>query len=162
MIEMMKELTPYTEWADAVFLNFWEKTSDARGDLELRKRWFHLVTMQTAGLAVLRNQESPPPGPDAPLPEFNELKKRSQENHQLLKEVVSKLQLNDVDRRIHVPWVPEPSFTMTVGELLIQAILHAQHHRGQNIARLRTLGSKPFFIEWIVWLMKGRPAAQWD
>jgi uncharacterized damage-inducible protein DinB len=162
MNELTKELINYQEWADAVFYKLWEKTPESHKDSELRKRWFHVTTMQNAALAVLKNEEPVELQPDAPIPELNTLKRRSRENHRGLNEFVSKLQPDRWERRIHVPWVPEPSFTMTVAELLTQIVMHTQHHRGQNVTRLIDLGGKPFFIEWIVWLQKGRPAARWD
>ena len=43
----------------------------------------------------------------------------------------------------------------------MQAAMHSHYHRGQNATRLRELGGVPPMTDFIVWLHKGQPAANW-
>jgi uncharacterized damage-inducible protein DinB len=43
------------------------------------------------------------------------------------------------------------------GALLLQALLHCQHHRGQNAARMRALGVAPPMTDYLIWNALGRP-----
>jgi uncharacterized damage-inducible protein DinB len=62
---------------------------------------------------------------------------------------------------IHMVWFTAPPLWITVAEALTQCVMHSQHHRGQNAARLRELGGEPPTTDYIVWLWKGRPAPAW-
>lgn len=55
-----------------------------------------------------------------------------------------------------------PAVTLpTIGDTVLQVTLHSQYHRGQANARLRAVGETPPMIDHIVWVWKGRPAANW-
>ena len=54
-----------------------------------------------------------------------------------------------------------PPLEITVEEALVQAVMHSQHHRGQNATRLRELGGEPPTTDFIVWLWQGRPEPAW-
>jgi uncharacterized damage-inducible protein DinB len=41
--------------------------------------------------------------------------------------------------------------------LLLQAITHSQHHRGQNASRMRQLGATPPMTDFVIWYALGRP-----
>jgi len=60
-----------------------------------------------------------------------------------------------------VPWFKDPPLSLTVAEALTQGAMHSQYHRGQNATRLRDLGGEPPTTDYIVWLWKGRPQADW-
>jgi uncharacterized damage-inducible protein DinB len=41
--------------------------------------------------------------------------------------------------------------------LLLQALMHSQHHRGQNASRMRELGVKPPMTDYVIWYAVGTP-----
>lgn len=59
------------------------------------------------------------------------------------------------------PWAPDTLHHITVADALVQVAMHTQHHRGQNISRLRQLGGKTVNVDWIIWLWKGKPEGRW-
>ena len=63
----------------------------------------------------------------------------------------------DLDRVISLPRGPKGPFEAPAGVLLLQAIMHGQHHRGQNAARMRELGVKPPPTDFVVWFAAGKP-----
>jgi uncharacterized damage-inducible protein DinB len=69
---------------------------------------------------------------------------------------------------IRLPWVPwiEKQFNTTLaattlGETILQVIIHTAHHRGQANARLRALGVEPPMVDYIAWLWRNRPKPVW-
>jgi uncharacterized damage-inducible protein DinB len=48
-----------------------------------------------------------------------------------------------------------------VAQALVQAAMHTQHHRGQCMTRLKDFGGEPVNVDWIIWLWKQKPEAQW-
>jgi uncharacterized damage-inducible protein DinB len=74
----------------------------------------------------------------------------------------------DLEREFRLPWAvhfeersKQPAAVHTLGESVLQVVLHTQHHRGQVAARLREAGGEPPTVDFIVWLWEGRLAASW-
>jgi uncharacterized damage-inducible protein DinB len=44
---------------------------------------------------------------------------------------------------------------------MLQVALHSVHHRAQVSMRLRELAAAPPQVDYIDWLWRGRPAAEW-
>ncbi len=49
-----------------------------------------------------------------------------------------------------------------VPEALVQVCLHTQHHRAQNMTRLKSLGVSPKNVDYIIWLWKQKPEGLWE
>jgi uncharacterized damage-inducible protein DinB len=62
---------------------------------------------------------------------------------------------------IEVPWFKPPA-RIEIRHALTQAAMHSHYHRGQNATRLRDLGGVPPTTDFIIWLVKGQPAATWE
>jgi uncharacterized damage-inducible protein DinB len=161
MIEYVKNLLIYQEWADAVFLRIWEKTPSALEDSEMLERWQHVVAVQKAFYDLLKSNDSKLPQADLAAP-YSELKEQSKTNHIQLKTLVSDLSDTKLDQKIEIGWLPEHPVVLTQMEALMQILLHTQHHRAQNMTRLKTLGGRRIVIDWITWIWKGKPEAQWQ
>ena len=77
-------------------------------------------------------------------------------------EFVAALSDDRLQARIELPFFEKvPTFTVSVGEALMQAMTHSQWHRGQNATRLRELGGEPPAVDLIIWYLKDRPPAAW-
>ncbi len=63
----------------------------------------------------------------------------------------------DLDKMIALPRGPNGPFEAPAGVLLLQALTHSQHHRGQNAARMRQLGATPPMTDFVIWYALGRP-----
>jgi uncharacterized damage-inducible protein DinB len=53
---------------------------------------------------------------------------------------------------------PKGPFEVPAGVLLLQALTHSQHHRGQNVSRMRQLGATPPMTDFVIWYALGRPS----
>jgi hypothetical protein len=58
-----------------------------------------------------------------------------------------------------LPRGPKGPFEAPAGALLLQALLHSQHHRGQDAARMRALAATPPMTDYLIWCGLGRPKA---
>lgn len=158
MLGPLKDLLGHHAWADAMFFHAWEKSTRVE-DEELRTRTDHLVTTQEAFLKVLKGD--PVAFPERPLPDFQQLKDRCEAGHQVFKALGHGLDAASLARTVRVPWFPEPPCLISVSDALLQVCLHSQHHRGQNMARLKAMGAAPKNVDYIIWLWKQRPEASW-
>lgn len=155
----LRDLMAYVEWANAVFFNAWGK-SPARDHEELRQRVGHIIGVQQAFLSLLRGEQPEGP-PGGPPPSFAELKTRAATCHADLRDFVDTLDSEGLSRTMHIPWFPDPPCVITVAEALGQVAMHTQHHRGQCMTRLKDFGGEPKNVDWIIWLWKQKPHAQW-
>lgn len=159
MIGPLKDLLGHQAWADAVFFRAWE-ASGALEDEDLRRRTDHLVMAQEAFLLVLKGDRVPPLD-GRPLPGFPDLKAHCEANHQVFRALGRGLDEPSLARTVRPPWFPEGSCEVSVSDVLLQVCLHSQHHRGQNMARLKALGAEPKNVDYIIWLWKQKPEARW-
>ena len=63
----------------------------------------------------------------------------------------------DLQKMITLPRGPKGPFEAPAGMLLLQAVMHSQHHRGQNASRMRQMGATPPMTDFIIWYALGRP-----
>jgi len=159
MIGPLKDLLGHHAWADAMFFHAWEK-SGLLEDEELRTRTDHMVSVQEGFLKVLKGD--PAPFPERPLPGFQALKDRCEASHQVFRALGLGLDEEALARTVRVPWFPDPPCVISVSDALLQVCLHSQHHRGQNMARLKALGAAPKNVDYIIWLWKQKPEARWS
>ena len=159
MTALLKDLLGHQAWADAMFFHAWGKSA-ALDDEDLRARTGHLVDVQEAFLAVLKG--GIPAVEVHPLPGFEALKTRCRAAHEAYRALGRTLDEASLDRVVRVPWFPDPPCLVTVAEALAQVCLHTQHHRAQNMTRLKALGAGPKNVDYIIWLWKQRPEARWD
>jgi uncharacterized damage-inducible protein DinB len=156
MIGPLNDLLGHQAWADAMFFRAWE-ASGALEDEDLRSRTDHLVTVQEAFLRVLKGDAVVLP--ERPLPVFQDLKARCEAAHQVFRALGRGLDEAALSRTVRVPWFPDPPCVVSVSDALLQVCLHSQHHRGQNMARLKALGASPKNVDYLIWLWKQKPAA---
>ena len=160
MLPFLRDLLAHAEWANAVFFHIWAK-SPARDHEELRRRMDHILTVQN-GFVTILGGGTPAWPPDGPPPSFDELRARAKTSHAGLRDFAAALGAEGLERRVRIPWFPDPPCEITVAEGLVQAALHTQHHRGQCMTRLKDFGGEPKNVDWIIWLWKQKPQARWD
>lgn len=99
--------------------------------------------------------------PDRPLPGLAELRQRCQAAHLVFGALGRGLDAASLERPLRIPWFPEPPCIISASEALLQVCLHTQHHRGQNLTRLKALGAQAIPVDYIIWLWKQKPEAKW-
>jgi uncharacterized damage-inducible protein DinB len=122
-------------------------------DAEIRKRLNHMVKAPKM-LIGLAGGETPDPVSMPDIESINELEFAMRE---VQAELVTALNSVDLQEMIALPRGPKGPFEAPVGVLLLQAITHSQHHRGQNASRMRQLGVTPPMTDFVIWYALGRP-----
>jgi uncharacterized damage-inducible protein DinB len=137
-----------------------ESFPQALEDKAIRERLLHIHLVQQAFLWLL--------GPrDAgftvkkieDFPNISDLKQYGRDGLRRMNDLVLRVDAS-LSEMIEVPWFRPPA-KITVRHALMQAAMHSHYHRGQNATRLRELGATPPTTDFIVWLHKGQPKAQW-
>ncbi|HEX9010069.1 MAG TPA: DinB family protein [Holophagaceae bacterium] len=159
MTSHLKDLLAHHAWADAVFFHAWG-ASAAQEDAELRTRVAHIVEVQEGFLKVLKGEALA--FHERPLPDFGELRLRCRASHEVYAALARTLDEVSLAQPVRIPWFPEPPCIISGADALMQVCLHTQHHRGQNMTRLKALGVAPKNVDYIIWLWKQKPEPRWD
>jgi uncharacterized damage-inducible protein DinB len=158
----LDELYAHQEWADAEHWRALEAHPAALADKAIRERLLHIHLVQHAffwmtnpvrtGFASKKIED---------FPSTANLKEYAREGLGDLSMLLKNTDQGRMEELIEIPWF-QPPLKISVRQALTQAAMHSHYHRGQNATRLRELGSTPPTTDFIVWLHKGKPAAQWE
>src|SRR5262249_31124184 len=118
--------------------------------------------VQSAFLKLLHGGDAPRPSLDTEPPEFSTILQNAMEMDHNWIEYMRTLQKQDLAKPLDAPWFVNRPLKPTFQETITQVIMHNQHHRAQNLARLRTFGGDRVIVDHIRWVMSGKPAANWD
>jgi uncharacterized damage-inducible protein DinB len=151
--EVLQEMERHQVWADAAHWQTIRENSTLREDAEMRTRLNHMLTTLKL-LTALARGETPDPSGMKEIDSIEELEAAMGKAHGDLAATLESANLNQM---IALPRGPKGPFEAPVGVLLVQAITHSQHHRGQNASRMRQLGAKPPMTDFIIWYALGRP-----
>ena len=151
--ELLKELALHQAWADAVHWKALREHGAALEDPEIRKRLNHMV-MATRMLTGLARGESPDPSAMKDIEAADQLEAALTEANAALLGAIETL---DLEKVVALPRGPKGPWEAPAGVLLLQAIMHGQHHRGQNASRMRQLGGAPPLTDYVIWCAFGRP-----
>jgi uncharacterized damage-inducible protein DinB len=163
MRDYLIDLYRHQEWADAELWRACESHAGALTDRALWHRLHHIHIVQRFFLAVARGENvhamkiTKPEDyvtPDA-------LKSEAKHSHRDAASFLDSSEPDALKRAVNIPWFKEPPLDLPLEQALLQAALHSHYHRGQNATRLRELGGVPPLTDYIVWLWKGRAAAEW-
>jgi uncharacterized damage-inducible protein DinB len=160
MQSFLRDLMAHADWANAVFFHAWGN-SPARDHEDLRRRVGHMIGVQQGFLSILRGQQPGGP-PGGPPPSFEDLKTHAETCHAGLRDFTATLEPEIMARTVRIPWFPDPPCVITIAQALVQVAMHAQHHRGQCMTRLKDFGGEPKNVDWIIWLWKQKPQGRWS
>jgi len=149
----LQELARYQRWADAEHWKTFRVHPALLEDDEIRKRLSHMVTASDM-LCALARGETPDRAALQSTLAGGELEGAMQKAGETLQRTLSAV---DPDSIVSLPRGPQGPFEAPSGALLLQALMHSQHHRGQNASRMRQLGITPPMTDWIIWYALGRP-----
>jgi uncharacterized damage-inducible protein DinB len=152
-VELLKELARYQLWADAEHWKALHGNDTLLGDKEIRKRLNHMV-LASEMLQALARGEMPDITKMTERESMEELETAMVRAYEELTEALASL---DPRKVIALPRGPKGPFEAPAGVVLLQALMHSQHHRGQNAARMRELGVKPPMTDYVLWYALGRP-----
>lgn len=150
--EILHDLARHQAWADAAHWKALHENAALMADPEIRTRLNHMVKAEKMLTALARGET-----PDAGAPAIESMDELESAMKTAQTDLVAALQSADVDKVIPLPRGPKGPFEAPVRFLILQALTHSQHHRGQNAARMRQLGVAPPMTDFIVWYALGQP-----
>jgi uncharacterized damage-inducible protein DinB len=151
--ELLQDLARHQAWADTAHWKALHENSTLMEDLEIRKRLNHMV-MALRMLTALAQGATPDPSGMKDIEPADQLEAAMGKANAELIEALNTL---DLERMITLPRGPQGPWEAPAGVLLLQAITHSQHHRGQNASRMRQLGATPPMTDFVIWYALGRP-----
>jgi uncharacterized damage-inducible protein DinB len=161
MIETLRDLWRYQAWADALLWNAILECDAAYGDKVLGERVLHAHQAQEAFLGFALGEDIDFSRTDG-IGDLTEIRDYGRHVLDRGAAYLAGADTSWIHRVVSPPWPHEPPLRFTAGEGLLQAIMHSQHHRGQNATRLRELGGEPPTTDLILWVVGGRPEPDWD
>lgn len=160
MLEMLRQLYAYDAWADAEHWRAISAFPAALEDKEIHDRLDHIHLVQRAYLSLLRGEHIDWTKPQEPFPTIDAMKASVRQYHQDAAAWLATIEAGDLGRLIGIEWFKGSQPKMA--EAMMQVSMHGQSHRGQNATRLRQLGGKMPITDFVMWVIKKYPAAQWE
>src|SRR5579864_885810 len=145
--QFLKDLARHQAWADAQHWKTLHANAPLLADADIRKRLNHMI-MAYEMLTALARGESPDPSGMKDKESVEEIEAAMTKANAGLAATLGTVNL---DKMIKLPRGPKGPFDAPAGVLLLQALTHSQHHRGQNAARMRELGVTPPMTDFVVW-----------
>jgi uncharacterized damage-inducible protein DinB len=161
-----QDLFRHMEWADSVIWTAVLAHADAADHTALRDRLYHLHMVQRAFLQVWRGDYTRTP--PSTFSDSATLLDWAREYHVEANEYLGDLGEVDLDQPLAVPWarmvesrLGRKAEVTSLGETLLQVVMHSTYHRGQVNMQLRELGGEPPLTDFIAWLWLGKPRPTW-
>ena len=151
--ELLQDLARHQAWADTAHWKALHENGALLEDAEIRKRLNHIV-MATRMLTALARGETPDQSGMKDVEAADQLEIVMGNAHRELVEAINTIDLQEM---IALPRGPQGPWKAPAGVLLLQAITHSQHHRGQNAARMRQLNATPPMTDFVIWYALGQP-----
>ena len=151
--ELLYDLARHQAWADAAHWKALHENGTLLDDAEIRNRLNHMV-VAVRRLTALARGEPPDLSATKDIEPADQLEAAMGDANAGLIEALHTI---DLHRIVALPRGPQGPWEAPAGVLLLQAITHGQHHRGQNASRMRQLGATPPMTDFVVWYALGRP-----
>jgi uncharacterized damage-inducible protein DinB len=151
--EVLQEMARHQAWADAAQWKLIRENRTLHEDAEIRTRLNHML-MALRMLTTLARGQTPDANGMKEIDSIEELEASMGRAHG---DVGATLESADLNKMIALPRGPKGPFEAPAGVLLLQALMHSQHHRGQNASRMRQLGATPPMTDFVIWYALGRP-----
>jgi len=145
----LANLARYQSWADAEHWKALHANPALLEDAEIRKRLNHMLGAFEFLRQAAANGEIPDPALTSKEREnAEELERAMTESN---RNMVSMLETIDLGRKVSFPRGPKGPFQAPAGDVVMQALMHSQHHRAQNASRMRQLEINPPMTDYILW-----------
>jgi uncharacterized damage-inducible protein DinB len=151
--QLLQDLARHQAWADNAHWKALHENSALLEDPEIRARLNHML-MALRTLTALARGETPDPSGMRDVEPTDQLEAALRKANV---ELIEALDTIDLQEMISLPRGPQGPCDAPAGVLLLQAITHSQHHRGQNASSVRQLGATPPMTDFVIWYALGRP-----
>ncbi len=158
-------LATHMTWADASVWTSALAATAARADARLRTTLHHVHQVQHVFVQAWRGEPLSLHEPSE-FQDASDLAAWGRQAHGRVLDFLMEAPAAVWSREFREPWTSRfeermhvPAVAHTLGESVVQVLMHTAHHRGQACTRLRELGVEPPTVDFIVWLWAGRPDA---
>ncbi|MGA7416314.1 MAG: DinB family protein [Bryobacteraceae bacterium] len=151
--EALTDLARHQAWADAAHWKAFHENAALWTDAEIHTRLNHMLGAQKM-LVSLASGKIPDPATMKQVEPMDTLEASMQQAHA---DLAAALASTDLDKMVSLPRGPKGPFEAPAGVIFFQALMHGQHHRGQNASRMRQLSIPPPMTDYIAWYALGRP-----
>jgi uncharacterized damage-inducible protein DinB len=162
-----RALLRHMEWADSLTWKAALGVPSLQDDLELRERLHHFHSTQWAYLQLWRGEPLRVPELSS-FADLSSLGRWARGYYLELPGYLEKLSEQALHGEVEFPWAAELAQRFgrvgpaTLGDSMLQIVLHTTHHRAQVATRLRDGGGEPPMIDFIAWVWMHRPAPRWE
>jgi uncharacterized damage-inducible protein DinB len=151
--EVLLDMARHQVWADAAHWKILRENPALLEDAEIRTRLNHML-MALKMLTTLARGQTPDAHGMKRIDSMDELEASMGKSHG---DLAATLESENLNQMVALPRGPNGPLEAPAGVLLLQALMHSQHHRGQNASRMRQLGVKPPMTDFVIWYALGRP-----
>lgn len=151
-LAQLRRLVDHLEWAHRRALAAVRESDDE----EARRLLAHIAGAERVWLRRIESGDSsdleiwPDLTPDA-------CEERIEEHVEAFRDLLRPLSEEDLDREIAYRNTEGRAYETPLGEILLQLLLHAAHHRGQIALRLREAGNEPVNTDFITFAREHPP-----
>lgn len=162
----LRQLLEHMPWADALVWTEVMAVPTAAADRRLTELLHHVHEVQCAYLQLFRDEPVSIPeiaSFDTPA----RLMSWGRECHEGLREFAWALDTEALEREVRFPWAKQLASQFgdvgrtDVRQALLQLASHSAYHRGQINTRIRQLGGEPPLTDFVAWVWRGQPPADW-
>ena len=166
-LTFLSGLYTHMEWADALVWRTVLADDAVVQDEFVVESLHHLHLVQRAHLAAWKGEEVPLPTRDD-FADLEEIREWGRSYHLEAAAFLGRLTEEGLAETIPLPWteiieeqIGGPMTPARLEELVYQVAAHSVHHRAQIVRRVRELGGEPPMVDFIGWVWRGKPAAEW-
>lgn len=166
-LAFLQGLFAHMEWADALVWRTILAERVVGDDDYVVESVVHLHMVQRAFLSVWRGEEVAMPS-RADFGGLVEIRDWARSYHPDAVGFLGELTEERLDENVSLPWtdfiekeIGGPPAPASLGDTVYQVAAHSAHHRAQINRRIREVGGSPSLVDYIGWVWRGRPAAEW-
>jgi uncharacterized damage-inducible protein DinB len=166
-LDGLRDLFRHMEWADASVWRALRAHPAASEDARVRYLVMHMHGVQRYFLQMWRADASAFPTLEG-TPDFEAIQAWVTSYYSELTREVDGFDEARLTRTIDMPHLRAYEKQMgrrfddpTLAETMVQVATHSTYHRGQLNTRLREIGGEPPLVDYIAWIVFGRPAPEW-
>jgi uncharacterized damage-inducible protein DinB len=165
-LQMLDELYRHMAWADSTLWTSVLASDTTASNTGLRERLYHIALVQRSFYSIWTGE----PLDYREVGQFEDsaaVARWAREHHERLRPFLATLSGDRLDEVVLMPWAERLSAMFgtvhptSFGETLVQVASHSTNHRGQVLTKLRELGSEPPLLDFIAWIWRGKPGAEW-
>ena len=167
LLPFLNTLYAHMEWADALVWRTVLPDEAASADDFIVESLHHLHLVQRAHLAAWKGEDVLAP-PREGFADLEEIRDWGRAYHPEAAAFLGELAEEELAETTPLPWteiieeqIGGPMKPARLGELVYQVAAHSVHHRAQISRRVRELGGDPPMVDFIGWVWRGKPAAEW-